>query len=280
MPSGGVVQITVNGLSFHVVDEGAGPAVLLLHGWPDSSVGWRHQIPALANAGYRVIAPDLRGFGASARTEGVEAYRMDVLVGDVLAILDVLGARQVNVVGHDWGSALSWALAALVPERVHRLAALSMGHPSAYFTDAMTQREKSWYMLFFLFPGVAEEALPRDGWALLRSFLRDRGDIDRYLADLERPGALTAALNWYRANLSAKSFGRPITWLLPAVHCPVLGVWSDCDDHGGEVQMQASARYVTGPWRYVRIEGASHWIPLDAPETLNKLLVEFLSETA
>ncbi|MGH3821256.1 MAG: alpha/beta fold hydrolase [Pseudonocardiaceae bacterium] len=273
------MRITVNELSFHVVDEGEGPAVLLLHGFPESSELWRHQIPALVDAGYRVIAPDLRGFGASARPEEVDAYRMNVLVGDVLGILDALGAQHVSVVGHDWGSALGWALAAAAPERMDRLAALSVGHPAAYFTDAMAQREKSWYMLFFLFPGVAEDALPRDGWALLHSLFRDRGDIDRYVTDLERPGALTAALNWYRANLPATLFGQLNPMPLPPVDCPVLGVWSDGDDHCGEVQMQASARYVTGPWRYVRIEGASHWIPLDVPATLNKLLVEFVSET-
>lgn len=273
------MTITVNELSFHVVDEGEGPAVLLLHGFPDSSALWRHQIPALVEAGHRVIAPDLRGFGASDRPEDVEAYRMELLVGDMLGILGALGVERASVVGHDWGSALGWALAAFAPERVQRLAALSVGHPAGYFTDTMAQREMSWYMLFFLFPGVAEDALRRDGWALLRSLLREQGDIERYLTDLDRPGAVTAALNWYRANISAESFGQLNPQPLPPVECPVLGVWSDGDHHCGEAQMLASQRYVTGPWRYARVDGASHWIPLDAPETLNKLLVEFLSDS-
>lgn len=271
------MRITVKGTSFHVVQEGRGPAVLLLHGFPDSSALWRHQIPALVDAGYRVIAPDLRGFGASDRPADVAAYRMEVLVGDVLGILDTLDAQGVSVVGHDWGAALGWRLAAVAPERVHRLAALSVGHPAAYFTDVMTQREKSWYLLFFQFTGVAEDALRCDDWALFRAWLRDCGDIDRYLTDLDRPGALTAALNLYRANLPAKVFGQLKPRSRRPVQCPVLGVWSDRDHHCGEVQMQASQRHVTGPWRYVRIDGASHWIPLDAPDTLNKLLLDFLS---
>jgi pimeloyl-ACP methyl ester carboxylesterase len=271
------VRVTVNQLSFHVVDEGHGPAVLLLHGFPDSSALWRHQIPALVDAGHRVIAPDLRGFGESDRPEGIEAYQMEMLVGDVLGILDASGIERVSVVGHDWGAGLGWALASLVPERVQRLAALSVGHPAGYFTDAVAQREMSWYLLFFLFPGVAEEALRRDGWALLRSWLREEGDIERYVTDLDRPGALTAGLNWYRANLSAESFGQLNALALPPVECPVLGVWSDGDHHCGETQMLVSQRHVTGQWRYARVDGASHWIPLDAPETLNKLLVEFVN---
>jgi pimeloyl-ACP methyl ester carboxylesterase len=271
------VQIILNELSFHVVCEGEGPAVLMLHGFPDSSALWRHHIPALTTAGYQVIAPDLRGFGASDRPADVAAYRMEVLVGDVLGILDALGAQQVSVVGHDWGAAVGWALAMFAPQRVQRLAALSVGHPAGYFTDTMTQREKAWYVLFFQFAGIAEDALRRDDWALFRVFLREQGDVDRYLTDLDRPGALTAALNWYRANLPANVFGQLTPRSLPSVQCPVLGVWSDGDHYCGEVQMQASAHHVAGPWRYVRIEGASHWIPLDAPNTLTTLLLDFLS---
>ena len=274
------MQIIVNDLSFEVLIDGEGPPVLLLHGFPDSSALWRHQIPVLVDAGYRVIVPDLRGFGASDHPAEVEAYRMEVLISDVIGILAALGEQRVSVVGHDWGAALGWALAAAAPARVDRLAALSVGHPAAYFTDAMTQREKSWYMLFFLFTGIAEEGLRRDGWALLRALLRDQGDMDRYLVDLDRPGALTAALNWYRANLPAEIFARVTPMPLPPVGCPVLGIWSDRDDHCGEAQMLASQRYVIGSWRYLRIEGAGHWIPLDAPETVNKALGEFLSCTS
>jgi pimeloyl-ACP methyl ester carboxylesterase len=142
------MDISVNELSFHVVDEGLGPAVLLLHGFPDSSALWRYQIGPLVDSGRRVIAPDLRGFGASARPIDVGAYTVPALLGDVLGILDALGVEQADVVGHDWGAALGWALAGAAPQRVRRLVALSVGHPAGYFTDAIRQRELFWCMLF------------------------------------------------------------------------------------------------------------------------------------
>jgi pimeloyl-ACP methyl ester carboxylesterase len=140
-------------VSLHVIDEGTGPAVVLLHGFPDSSALWRHQIPVLVEAGYRVIAPDLRGFGASDRPADVDAYRLEASVADVLTILDQRRIERADVVGHDWGAALGWALAGFVPDRVRSLVAVSVGHPAGYFTDTLRQREMSWYMLFFCRPG-------------------------------------------------------------------------------------------------------------------------------
>ena len=273
---GTAMTVSVNGLSFHVVDEGSGPPVLLLHGFPDSSALWRHQIPALVDAGHRVIAPDLRGLGASDRPEGVAEYAMPHLIGDLVGLLDALGVERADVVGHDWGAGIGWTLASVVPQRVQRYVALSVGRSADYFAD-MRQREMSWYMLLFLFEGVAEEALRRDDWALLRAWMRDPVDIERYVADLSRPGALTAALNYYRANLPVEVLaGLAARPALPPVSCPVLGVWSDGDIGCGEAQMVASERHVTGPWRYHRVAGAGHWIPLDAPEELAALLVDFL----
>ncbi len=271
--------LTVNGLSFSVEDTGGdGPAVLLLHGFPDSAALWRNQIPVLVAAGYRVIAPDLRGFGDSDRPDGVENYRMELLVGDVLGILDALEIRSAATVGHDWGAGIGWGLAGFAPERVTRFMALSVGHPSSYFIG-LRQRELSWYMLFFQFVGVAEEALRRDDWALLRELGHNPVDIERYVIDLDRPGALTAALNYYRANVPPGAFGGGAGIELPPVACPVWGVWSDSDMACGEAQMLASRERVSGQWRYQQIRRAGHWIPLDAPEELNNLLLAFLAES-
>lgn len=267
--------MNINGLSLHVVDEGSGSPVLLLHGFPDSSRLWRHQIPALRNAGYRVIAPDLRGFGDSDKPPEVGAYAMPVLLSDVVGVLDTLGIERACVVGHDWGAVLAWGLAALLPQRVDRLVVLSVGHPSVFARLPIQQREKSWYMLLFQFEGVAERLLERDDWKLFREWTRGDGDTDRYVEDLARPGALTAGLNWYRANVApAAQLEAPLE--LPPVKAPTLGIWSGRDHYLIEEGMRRSAGQVQGPWRYERIEDASHWIPLDAPERLNDLLLDFL----
>lgn len=269
-------RIEGDGVTLSVLDEGEGPAVLLLDGFPDSSYVWRKQVPALLGAGLRVIAPDLRGFGESDRPGSVEDYGVVHSVRDAIVILDALGIERARVVGHDFGAAVAWAFAALAPDRVDRLVAMSVGHPNTTRERTIEQREKAWYQLFFQFTDVAEGLLQRDDWTLMREILRDDGDVDRYLADLARPGALTAALNWYRANLSPQREleGGPS---LPAVAAPTLGMWSSEDNYLTEIRMIRSAEHVTGPWRYERIEGASHWLQLDRPDEVNALLVDFLT---
>ncbi len=193
--------ITLNGMSFPVIDQGTGPAVLLLHGFPDSRWLWRNQIGPLLDAGFRVIAPDLRGFGDAPKPPAVEDYRLPIIAGDVIGILDALGVTQVRIVGHDWGAALTWYLALTRPDRVERVVALSVGANGNSGASTLAQREKSWYFLFFQFEGIAETTLMRNDWAFFREWSRGQGDTDRYVKDLARPGALTAALNWYRANV-------------------------------------------------------------------------------
>lgn len=259
-----------------MLDQGDGPPVLLLHGFPDSSRVWRHQVPALTAAGLRVIAPDLRGFGESDRPDRVDDYRMRHLVADIVALLDGFGVEKVRVVGHDWGAALAWALAARVPDRVERLVAMSVGNPNTHPTRSIEQRQKSWYVLLFQFDEVAEQLIMRDDWKLFRDFLDGAGDEEHYLRDLSRPGALTAALNWYRANLAPQIELKPPS-VLPPVAAPTLGLWSSGDAYVTEDRMLASAAHVCGPWQYARVEGASHWMQLDAAEQVNALLLDFLT---
>jgi pimeloyl-ACP methyl ester carboxylesterase len=224
----------------------------------------------------RVVAPDLRGFGASDRPEGVDAYGLRHSVADVVAVLDALEVERAHVVGHDWGAAVAWALAAFVPARIERLVVLSVPHPATLRERTLEQREKAWYQLLFQFEGVAEELVRRDDWKLFREFLRGDGDVERYVAELSRPGALTAGLNWYRANAAPKREleDRPP---VPSVTAPTLGIWSSGDNYLTEDRMIRSGEHVTGPWRYERVEGASHWLQLDAPERVNEVLLEFLT---
>lgn len=274
-------RLEIQGLDLYLIEEGPpdGRPVLLLHGFPDSADVWRHQIPVLAGSGYRVIAPDLRGFGRSEKPQGVEHYKMRLVVRDILGILDGLGVDEAAVVGHDFGASAAWALTMAAPDRVERLAVVSVGHPAAYWSSTgLDEREKSWYVLWFLFPDVPEAGLRADNWAFLREFSRDAHDLDRWIAHCEAaPGNLTAMLNWYRANINPAVFGRPTAPQLPPITCPVLGIWSDGDAYTVEEQMVASRQFVSGPWRYERIEGCSHWIPVDAPEQLNALVLPFLA---
>jgi pimeloyl-ACP methyl ester carboxylesterase len=270
-------MVDVGGVNIAVTDNGPedGEPVVLIHGFPDSARLWRHQIPALAEAGHRVVAPDLRGFGRSDRPEQVADYSMTLIAADVTAILDELGIEVAHIVGHDWGAALAWYMAETRPERFKTLVALSAGHQGGFTAAGVAQREKSWYMLYFLFEGLAEERLPADDWYWLRAWARSHSEIDNWIADLSRPGALTAALNIYRANI------RPETWItrprpLSKVELPVLGVWSAGDVALTEMQMTASEEFVAGEWRYERIEDVGHWIPLEAPERLNELLLDWL----
>ena len=203
----GAKQIRVGDLNFHVVDEGSGPVVLLLHGFPDSSDLWRHQMPALLAAGLRVVAPDLRGFGKSDKPPEVEAYAMPVLLQDTVGLLDQLGIERAHVVSHDWGAVVGWLLAAQHPERLERFVTLSVGHPNILFWQSgLDQREKSWYMMLFQFRGLAEQLLTRNNWKLFRDWVRHHPETEKWITDLARPGALTAGLNWYRANAGPEVF--------------------------------------------------------------------------
>jgi pimeloyl-ACP methyl ester carboxylesterase len=267
-------SITLDDLTFVVQDVGDGPPVVLLHGFPDSHSLWRHQVEALVNAGYRVIAPDLRGFGESSKPAEVERYGILDIVGDVLGILDSLGVPRAHVVGHDWGAALAWAMAAFVPDRVDRLVALSVGHPSAFRDAGFAQREKSWYMLLFQFEGIAEEWLSANDFANMRAWSA-HPHIDQVVTDLARPGALTAALNWYRANLHPRTWIEPPI-VFPQIQSPTMGVWSSGDFALDEAGMLGSHRFIDVLWRYERLEGPGHWMQLEAPDEVSALLVDFL----
>lgn len=260
------------GLEFDVT--GTGPPVVLLHGFPDSARLWRHQVPALAAAGFQVITPDLRGYGRSDKPPDVDAYSALYLLQDVVGILDTLGIDRAHVVGHDWGSALAWVTASIAPERVDHLVAMSVGHPGAFHAAGFAQREKSWYMLLFLFKGIAETWLSADGWANLRQ-LAHHPDAEAVVADLEAAGSLTPGLNWYRANLPAESYVEPPIQL-PPVQAATMGIWSTGDPALTERQMTGSQALVAGPWRYERLEGLGHWPMLEAPEVVNRLLLDFL----
>jgi pimeloyl-ACP methyl ester carboxylesterase len=265
-------RVDVNGVGIEYQVTGQGRPVVLLHGFPDSGRLWRHQVTALAEAGFQVIVPDLRGYGLSDKPDSVEAYSLPVLAGDVMAVLADAGAERAHVVGHDWGAALAWAIASLAPGTVDHLAVLSVGHPST-FRRTLEQRQKSWYMLLFQFEGVAERWLTENNWANMIG--AGHPDADQVVADIEANGSLVPGLNWYRANVGPETWvGPPVQ--LPPVQAPTMGIWSTGDFALTEVQMTDSAENVAGPWRYERLDGPGHWMQLDAPDKVSALLLDFL----
>jgi pimeloyl-ACP methyl ester carboxylesterase len=265
-------RVDVNGVGIEYQVTGRGRPVVLLHGFPDSGRLWRHQVTALAEAGFQVIVPDLRGYGRSDKPSEVEAYSLPLLAGDVMAVLADAGVERAHVVGHDWGAALAWAIASLAPGSVDHLAVLSVGHPST-FRRTLEQRQKSWYMLLFQFPGVAERWLTENNWANMIG--AGHPDAAQVVADIETNGSLVPGLNWYRANVGPETWvGPPVQ--LPPVQAPTMGIWSTGDFALTEAQMTDSAENVAGPWRYERLDGPGHWMQLDAPDKVSALLLDFL----
>lgn len=263
-------RIQVNGVGLNVHVEGHGEPVLLLHGFPDSNYLWRGVIPHLVETGCQVIAPDQRGFGESEAPQDKKQYDMDLIASDALAVLDALGISKARLVAHDWGAMIGWLLAGAHPERFESYVAVSVGHPSAYAAAGFEQKRKGWYVLFFQLEGIAEKAVMARDWSLFRKTVADHPELDHWIEDLSRPGRLTAGMNWYRANLS-----KLWTADFPRVPIPVLGIWSDGDVALAEDQMIGSAAFVDASWRYERLEGVSHWVPLDAPDRLSELILDF-----
>jgi len=267
--------VTANGLDFHVIDEGEGEPVVLLHGFPDTADMWRHQVPALVDAGRRVIAPDQRGCGRSDRPEGLESYGYELLMGDVIAIADALGIGRFSVIGHDWGAELAWAIASFMPDRVDRIAALSGPHPEELFpVTSVEQARMSYYILLFQPPGVAEQWLRADDWKNFRRAWAG-GDVDAQVADLSEPGKLETRIDWYRANLTPETMFVPQPEIMLPVSIPVMLVYGEGDQFLSEEPFLRSEARCTGSFRYERLD-TGHWMPTEKPDDVTKLLLEFL----
>lgn len=263
------------GWTFDVRDSGPldGPVVIALHGFPQTSGSWSAVTPLLTDAGYRVLAPDQRGYSPGARPAAVDDYTMDRLCADALALADAAGADRFHVLGHDWGAAVAWALAADRPERVASLTAVSVPHPGALVRSMVgVQALRSAYVAFFQLPGVPELVLGAGGGVVARALLRRMRNPDpvagaALLADRR---TATAALNWYRAAR------RPGHLRQGPVEVPTLYVWSDDDPALGRRAAEATAGWVRGPYRFVVLAGVSHWIPEERPAELAGLVLEHL----
>jgi pimeloyl-ACP methyl ester carboxylesterase len=264
------------GWVFDVRVEGppTGAPVVLLHGFPQDSTCWDDLIDPLAAEGYRAIAPDLRGYSPGSRSGRVDDYSLDQLIEDVLDIADDLGAELFHVVGHDWGGALAWTLAARHADRILSLTSLSMPHPKAFrralFSPA--QAIRSLYGLFFQVPIAPEKMLlARDAY-LFRHALRTSGlpaqRASHYARRMTEPDGLSCALAWYRAAVRNPPRGRGST-----VTCPTLYLWGTSDPALGRRAAEQTGRHVGGPYRFERLDGAGHWLPeSEADRVIDPLL--------
>jgi len=274
------IVLEANGLAFTADAAGpeGGELVLLLHGYPQTRHTWRAELPALAAAGYRAVAPDQRGYSPGARPDGIDAYRVEHLVADALALAGVAGADRFDLVGHDWGGQIAWLMAAHHPERVRSLSVLSRPHPAA-FVRAMSadpgQSERSSHHRSFRRPEATDEQLA-DGAARLRRGLVRMGvpaaDVDVYLGTLGQRPVMDAAINWYRAaggsGLRAAD--------TPAVTGPTLYVWGDEDSSVGRMAAEGTADFVEGPYRFVELPGIGHFVTDQDPAAFPPLLLEHL----
>ncbi|MDQ3402667.1 MAG: alpha/beta fold hydrolase [Actinomycetota bacterium] len=255
----------------------AGPAdgrpVLLLHGFPQSSLEWDHQLHALGDAGYRAVAFDQRGYSPGARPAEVGDYAVKHLVADVLAVADSVGWTRFDLVGHDWGAVVAWVAASRHPARIRTLTAVSVPHPVAFqkaIDGDEDQGRRSRYIGIFHRPGVMEATFAEDPGAVFGRMFGQAVPADhvrRYVERFAEKGALTAALNWYRANVNlGESVGEVVT--------PTLYVWSTEDVAVGAVAARDCEKWVTGPYRFEVLDGVSHWVPEQAADRLGGLLIE------
>ena len=268
-----ISSFTRDGLVFDVRDAGPvdGTPVVLLHGFPQDSRSWDALSPLLHARGYRTLAPDQRGYSPGARPGTRHAYRVSELTEDIVALIEIAGLGPVHLVGHDWGAAVAWELAAQRPDLLRSLAALSVPHPAAFVRAlfSSSQALRSWYMLFFQLPWLPERQISSGkSWErALRSTGMSSAAAARD-ADLMRDrDAARSALNWYRAIM----FSRPA--VLPGkITIPTLYVWSDGDTAIGPKGAELTSRFVAAPYTYEVLEGVSHWIPEEAPGMLDALL--------
>jgi pimeloyl-ACP methyl ester carboxylesterase len=278
-------MVRANGVRFRVLAAGpsSGPLAILLHGFPEGAESWSRQLDALAGSGALAIAPDMRGYGGTDAPPDVADYALPHLVQDVAGLIEAFGRDRAHVAGHDWGAIVAWFFAGAHPEMTESLTALSVGHPAA-LADATAadqdQRTRSKYVALFLMEGKAEEVLGEDDFRRLRAMFGDalpRGAVERFARAVSRPGRLTAALNYYRANLHRSNWWAGMDRNV-RVTAPAALLWGDQDPALGRRQAEETGRHVDGEYRLEVLEGAGHWLQFERGEAVSRSLVDGLAK--
>jgi pimeloyl-ACP methyl ester carboxylesterase len=265
----------------HYVEAGEGPLIVLLHGFPEFWYGWRLQIQPLAAAGFRVVAPDMRGYNLSSKPDSVASYAGDLLAADVRGLIHERGAESAMLVGHDWGGTAAWTTAMNHPEVVDRLAILNAAHPRKLLQGLHHpgQLRKSWYFFFFDLPDLPETVVHANRWHFFRHFLHDAHpaytpeEIDRYLKAWSQPGASTGMINYYRSSVRQKHAEAQIR----TISAPTLVIWGQRDRYLGQELAEPDHDDVPNLDRVERLPDASHWVHHDEHERVNQLLTDFFA---
>ena len=275
---------TLGNLRLHYAEAGSGPLVILLHGFPDFWYSWRNQIEPLAAAGFRVVAPDMRGYNLSDKPVGIEAYTADRIADDVARLIQALGAEKASIVGHDWGGVVGWQLAMQQTKCVEKLVILNVPHPVRFLRGIRDPRQlaRSWYVFFFQIPWLPERMFRALNFRSLKKALRNdttrpdaftEEDLDRYAEAWSQPGAMTSSINYYRAALR---YGREtVRSHAKRIDLPVLILWGDRDRYVRPQLAEPDSQWVTN-FTLHRFPHASHWVHMDVPQRVNQLLIEFL----
>jgi pimeloyl-ACP methyl ester carboxylesterase len=267
----------------HYVEAGDGPLIVLLHGFPEFWYGWRQQIEPLAAAGFRVVAPDMRGYNLSSKPDGVAAYDIDKLAADIRDLIRERGAESALLVGHDWGGSIAWATAMNYPEVVDRLASLNAAHPRKLSQGLHHpgQLRKSWYFFFFDLPDLPENVVQSDDWHFFRHFLRDAHptytpeEVDHYVEAWSQPGAATGMIDYYRS--SVRTPPKRAAAAIRPIEAPTLVIWGQRDRYLGEELAEPEHDDVPNLDRVERLPDASHWVHHDEAERVNQALTDFFA---
>jgi epoxide hydrolase 4 len=268
----------------HYMEAGDGPLIVLLHGFPEFWYGWRQQIEPLAAAGFRVVAPDMRGYNLSSKPDGVASYDTDQLTADIRGLIRERGAKTAKLVGHDWGGSVAWYTAMKSPEVVDRLAVLNAAHPRKLSQGLHHpgQLRKSWYFFFFDLPDLPEGVVHADRWHFFRHFLRDadpaytKEEIDRYIEAWSQPGAATGMINYYRSSVRTPP-KRGEAELRP-IKAPTLVIWGQKDRYLGQDLAEPDHDDVPNLDHVERLPDASHWVHHDEAKRVNQVLIDFFSQ--
>ena len=285
----------VGSVNLHYVESGSGELVLLLHGFPDFWYSWRHQIPVLSDH-FRIVAPDLRGYNKSDKPVGIDNYSTPLLVQDVIGLIDTLGETEATIVGHDWGGSIAWNLAMMAPTYVKKLVILNCPHTiplvEAFWSMRFRQLQKSWYVFFFQLTEGPEKILEKDNYKMLKKMMTGstvnkntfrEEDLEKYVEAWSQPGALTASINYYRANWNIANImtmteeqQKSLINRLPKVKCPTLVIWGEKDAALDKSLTFDTNKYIEGSYKIEYFPECGHWVHLEDPEKVNKSILSFL----